>query len=192
MPEDEAAEMVFNYSRFFEVPVTEETAYLIIALTEGSPFYISSIFRSDCEDKDLTTVDGLARTMEFETLSDHGIIKGTWMEYVITALSKVNDRNARKIVLHLCKNKDRELTRKEILDDLKLDIIDEKLEKILEGLAKWDIIEQGQTNFDYRGVQDNIFDKVYRGVYQDEVEHFEVSQIEREYRNFFEEEVKGL
>ncbi|MCP4149199.1 MAG: hypothetical protein GY757_15740, partial [bacterium] len=189
---DEAAEMVFNYSRFFEVLVTEETAYLIIALTEGSPFYISSIFRSDCEDKDLTTVDGLIRTMEFETLSDHGIIKGTWMEYVITALSKVNDRNARKIVLHLCKNKDRELTRKEILDDLKLDIIDEKLEKILEGLAKWDIIEQGQTNFDYRGVQDNIFDKVYRGVYQDEVEHFEVSQIEREYRNFFEEEVKGL
>ena len=62
MPEDEAVEMVFNYSRFFDVPITEENAYLIAGLSEGSPFYISSIIRSDYQDKDLTTVDGLART----------------------------------------------------------------------------------------------------------------------------------
>ena len=38
MPEDEAVEMVFNYSRFFDVPVTGENAYLIAKLSEGSPF----------------------------------------------------------------------------------------------------------------------------------------------------------
>ncbi|MCP4156757.1 MAG: hypothetical protein GY757_54085, partial [bacterium] len=63
MPPDEAAEMVFKYSRFFNVPVTGETAYLIAGLSEGSPFYIGSIMRSECEAKDLASIDGLTRTM---------------------------------------------------------------------------------------------------------------------------------
>ena len=186
MPEDEAVEMVFNYSRFFDVPVTEESAYLIAQLSKGSPFYISSIIRSDYKDKDLTTVDGLTRTLEFETLDDHGVIKSTWMEYVKTAFSKVNDRNAKKIVLHLCKHKSRELTRKELMDDLNLDITDEKLEEKMDALVKADIINQGKTNFDYRCVQDNIFDKVFRGVYQKEIEHFDADQIKKEYSQSFE------
>ncbi len=186
MPEDEAVEMVFKYSRFFDVPITEENAYLIAQLSEGSPFYIGSIIRSDYKDKDLTTVDGLTRTLEFETLDDHGSIRSTWMEYVKTAFSKVNDRNAKKIVLHLCKHKGREMTRKELLDDLKLDMSDEVLEEKLEAMVRTDIINQGQTNFDYRCVGDNIFDKVFRGVYQKEIEHFEVGEIKKEYSQSFE------
>ncbi|MCP5102826.1 MAG: hypothetical protein GY950_05590, partial [bacterium] len=68
MPEDEAIEMVFKYSYSFEVPVTGETAYLIAGLTEGSPFYISALIRSDYKEKNLTTMEGLAETLEFETL----------------------------------------------------------------------------------------------------------------------------
>jgi len=41
MPENEATEMLFNYSRFFGVPVTEETAYLLLNLTEGTSLKIS-------------------------------------------------------------------------------------------------------------------------------------------------------
>ncbi|MGD2088064.1 MAG: hypothetical protein PVH61_17930 [Candidatus Aminicenantes bacterium] len=186
MPEDEAAEMVFNYSRFFDVPVTGENAYLIAKFSEGSPFYISSIMRSDYKDKNLTTVDGLTRTLEFETLDDHGSIRSTWMEYVKTAFSKVNDRNAKKIVLHLCKHKGREMTRKELLDDLNLDISDEKMEEKMDALVKSDIIGQGVSNFRYHAVADNIFDKVFRGVYQDEIENFDVGQIKKEYTQSFE------
>jgi hypothetical protein len=186
MPEHEAVEMVFKYSRFFDVPVTEETAYLIAHFSEGSPFYISSIIRSEYEDKDLTTVDGLTRTFEFETLDDHGTIKFTWMEYVKTAFSKVNDRNAKKIVLHLCKHKGEEMTRKDLMDTLRLDMTDELLEEKLDALVKSDIIEQGVSNFRYHAVADNIFDKVFRGVYQDEIEYFEVGQIKKEYEQSFE------
>ncbi len=75
MPEDEAVEMVYKYSRFFEVPITEETAYLIIQISEGSPFYTSSILRSRCKHKNLTTVQGLTDTLEFETLDNRGNIK---------------------------------------------------------------------------------------------------------------------
>jgi hypothetical protein len=54
MPKDEAVEMVYKYSQFFDVPVTEETVYLIAEVSEGSPFYISSIMRSGFGAKDIS------------------------------------------------------------------------------------------------------------------------------------------
>lgn len=185
MPENEAVEMVYKYSNFFDVPVTEETAYLLVKLAEGSPFYISSIIRSSFKNKDLTTAKGLTDTLEFETLNERGAIKSTWMEYVTTAFPQINDQNAKKIVLHLCKHRNRELTRKEILEDLKLDMTDEELEKKLKALVKSDIINQGQTNFDYQGVRDNIFDKVFRSVYEKEIREFDVKVIGKEYKEAF-------
>ena len=186
MPENEAIEMLYKYSTFFEVPVTEETAYLLVSLTEGSPFYISAVLRSDCPGKDLTTLDGLTRTLEFETLDDEGIVKSTWMEYISRSFPQINDRNAKNIVLHLSKHRDRELTRQDILDELKLDLTDSELEKKLKALVMSDIISQGQTNYDYRGVGDNIFDKVFRGVYEKEIREFDLRILGKEYRGAFE------
>ncbi|MCP4154146.1 MAG: hypothetical protein GY757_40850 [bacterium] len=190
MPEDEAIEMVYKYSRFFEVPVTEETAFLLSALSEGSPFYLSAVIRSGYPDKNLTTLDGLTRTLEFETLDEEGTIKSTWMEYVSSAFPQINARNAKHIVLHLCKHRDRELTREELLKDLKLDMSDAELEKKLKALVKADIITQGSSNFRYHGVKDNIFDKVFRGVYEEEIQEFDVRQIRQEYNREFEKQRK--
>jgi hypothetical protein len=187
MPEEDAYEVIFNYSRFFEVPVTEETAYLMATLAEGSPFYISSIIRSRIRNKDLTTLEGLTDTLEFETLDNRGIIKSTWMEYVNRAFPRINDQNAKNIVLHLCQNRHRELTRQDILNDLKLDMTDQDLEKKLKALVKADIISQGSSNFRYQGVNDNIFDKVFRGVYEEEIREFDIRQIRKEYRDDIEE-----
>lgn len=186
MPPDEAVEMIFKYSGFFEVPVTEESAYLIAQLSEGNPFYISAIIRSQYRDKDLTTTEGLTRALEFETLEDSGDIKFTWMEYLANAFSRVNDKNAKNIVLYLSKNKDREVPRKELMEKLQLGMTDAELEAKLKALVRADIIKQGRTNFDYRGVQDNIFGKVFRGVYQKEIEHFEPGLIKEEYKQSFE------
>ncbi|MCP5053125.1 MAG: hypothetical protein GY940_38515 [bacterium] len=108
------------------------------------------------------------------------------MEYVKTAFAKVNDRNAKKIVLHLCKNRDRELTRLELLKDLKRDMTDEELELTPEALVKADIITQGISHFRYQGVKDNIFDKVFRGVYEEEIHHFDLRVIKKEYGEGFE------
>lgn len=181
MPENEATETLYNYSRFFEVPVTDETAYLLVGLTEGNPFYISAVIRSGHPDKNLTSLDGLSRTLEFETLDDEGIIKLSWMEYISRAFPQINDRQAKNIVLHLSKHRDREFTRKELLEELKLEMTDGELEIKLKALVKADVINQGQTNFDYQGVKDNIFDKVFRGVYQKEIQHFDVGEIKKEY-----------
>jgi len=186
MPEDEAIEMVYKYSRFFEVPISEETAYLIDKISAGSPFYMSSILRSRYKHKNLTTIQGLTDTLEYETLDRRGNIKSTWMEYVASAFKKVNGKNAKAIVLYLCRYRDREITRAELLEKLSLDIDDTALEKRLKALVRADIIDQGSTDFRYRGINDNIFDKVFRGVYQEEIEKFDIEIIGKEYRAQFE------
>jgi hypothetical protein len=107
------------------------------------------------------------------------------MEYVASALPRINDRNGKNIVLYLCKHRDREVTRKELLDELKLDMSDSELEAKLKALVKSDIISQGVSNFRYRGVKDNIFDKVFRGVYEEEIREFDAREIGREYRREF-------
>jgi hypothetical protein len=187
MTEDEAVETVFKYSRLFQVPVTDETAYLLVQIAEYSPFYISCIVRSACPGKDLETMEGLTRTLEFETLDNRGIIKATWMEYVAHAFPQINERNAKNIVLHLSKYRDREFTREDIIRELKLEMSDGELELKLKALVKSDIIMQGRTNYDYQGVKDNIFDKVFRGVYEKEIREFDVRVIKKEYSEEFKE-----
>lgn len=182
MPKEEAVETVYNYSLAEEIPVTQETANLIADISEGNPFYITAMIRSACPGKDLTTPEGVLKTLEFETLDKRAVIRDMWMEYILYAFSEVNERNAKNIVLYLCKNRDREMTRAEILKDLNLNMTDSELEKKLRSLVNADIIEQGQTNFDYRAVGDNIFDKVFRGFYQKEIEGFDPEEIRNEYK----------
>ncbi len=136
MVAEEAVEMVFKYSGFFDVPVTEETAYLISQIAEGSPFYISAIIRSNYRKKNLTTVQGLTETLEFEIFDNEGTIKTTWMEYVSFAFSEVNQINAKRIVLYLCQHRNHEVTRQELAEKLALDMTDAELEKKLKALIK--------------------------------------------------------
>ncbi|MCP4149975.1 MAG: hypothetical protein GY757_19670, partial [bacterium] len=71
-----------------------------------------------------------------------------------------------------------------------LDMTDAQLEKILIALVKADIISQGTSNFHYRGVSDNIFDKVFRGVYEAEIRGFDVRTIKKEYAEELEKQKK--
>ena len=45
---------------------------------------------------------------------------------------------------------------------------------------------QGRSNFYYRGVQDNIFDKVFRGIYADDIQALDVTAIHNEYKALYE------
>jgi hypothetical protein len=186
LPEDEAVEMCFKYSQLLDIPITEETAYLVVQLSEGNPFYISSLFHSMQPEKDLTTREGLLNTLNFETLDNKGIIKGTWLEYISSTFARVNERNAKNIVLYLSKNRHTQVSRKELLEKLKLNMTDFELEQKLQALVKSDIINQGKSNFYYQGVTDNIFDKVFRGIYADDIEEFDEKEIIHDYQTLFE------
>jgi hypothetical protein len=89
-------------------------------------------------------------------------------------------------VLHLSKHRDREWTRDELRGALYLEMPDGDLEKKLNALVKADIINKGRSYYCYRGVNDNIFDKVFRGVYDEEIRKFGAQVIRKEYN----EEVK--
>jgi len=180
MPKNEAIEMALNYAEIEQIPITYETAFVMADLTEGNPFYISSLFQSDYPDKDFSTENGILDVLDFETLDKRGGIRGTWMEYIHSATDRINDTNGKKIILYICKQK--EATRDEIKNDLNLSMTDRELEKRLKAFVKADIIEQGTSNFIYYAVADNIFDKVFRGVYQEEIDGFTPEKIKDEYR----------
>lgn len=182
MPEEEAVAMILKYSNLEDVPMAEKTVTLMAGLTEGNPFYIGSLFRSKYPGKDFTTEKGLLETLEFETLDKEGTVRGTWMEYALYAMDESNGINAKRIVLYLSKFRKREVSRDELKQELNLEMNDSELEKKLKILVKSDIIEQGRSNFYYQGVQDNIFDKVFRGVYADEIETFDPKDLKNEYK----------
>ena len=191
LPQDEAVEMVFKYSQLEDVPVTEETAYLIAQLSEGNPFYISALFRSRFEEKDLATEEGLLKTLEFETLNDRGNIRGTWMEYIRSAFPRINDQYAKDIVLYLCQHKDRTVPRRELLDKLGLPMTNGELAQKMQMLISADIVNRGGSSVRYQAVQDNIFDKVFRGEFGGDIETFDPRQITHEYKKLFEKSQKN-
>ncbi|KPA18468.1 ATPase domain protein, prokaryote domain protein [Candidatus Magnetomorum sp. HK-1] len=188
MPDHEAAETIFKYSDLLDIPISNEIAQLMIDITGGNPCYISALFYSNYPKKDFTHEDGLRETLEFEILNDGGEIKTRWMEYLLYAFHTVNGTDhglSKKIVLYLCKNKDREVTRDEIKKVFKLEIPDNDLEKKMTALVESDIINRGSSYSEFQGIGDHIFDKVFRGVYQKEIEAFDPKEITNEYKELF-------
>ncbi|MCP4751962.1 MAG: hypothetical protein GY866_13795 [Proteobacteria bacterium] len=68
-----------------------------------------------------------------------------------------------------------------------MNISEDELETKLKALVMADIVEQGTSDYRYRGVRDNVFDKVFRGVYQEEIQVFEPEEIYNEYKALFEQ-----
>ena len=64
MPEGEAIELVRNYARLYEAPITDDVAYAMATLCEGNPFYVSAVFDSDVHERDLMTRDGLLKILD--------------------------------------------------------------------------------------------------------------------------------
>jgi hypothetical protein len=79
------------------------------------------------------------------------------------------------------------VSRQELIDTLGLtDMPEVELENKLRALVKSDVINQGSSLFFYQGVQDNIFDKVFRGVYADDIQMFDATAITNEYKALYE------
>ncbi len=185
LPEDESVEMIYKYSFTDKVAVTEETVWLIAQLTEGNPFYISALFRSEYPEKDLTTWEGVRKTFEYETLNLDASINTTWMEYLDSAFSRINDVYAKDMVLYLSKNRHAYVSRRELKKLLGIDMTDVELEKKFRALHRADIIEESYGR--YKGVQDNVFDKVFRRSYSDDIDKFVNEEAPVEYRALFED-----
>ncbi|MCP4403059.1 MAG: hypothetical protein GY801_37855 [bacterium] len=191
MPEDETLEMIYRYDQVFEIPVAEHVAFAMAKICEGNPFYLSSLFESLSPDKDFTNRDGFLRTLAYETLDERGGIRTVWLEYISKIFDRVNQRHAKNIVLYLNRHRDRQVSRQELIDRLGLaDMPEIELEKKLRALVKSDVIDRGSSLFFYQGVQDNIFDKVFRGIYADDIQAFDFVTSSNEYKALYEKSQK--
>jgi hypothetical protein len=185
MPRSEAIEMVFNYSEVLKIPISYESACIMADITEGNPFYISALFYSEYQTKDFSSEQGVLDVLDFETLDKRGDIRETWLEYILSSIDRINDTNGKKIILYLCKHKDKMIPRNQIETALNLKMKNGELEKRLKAFVKSDIIEQGTSDFRYQAVSDNIFEKVFRGIYQEEIDGFDPKEIRNEYQQLY-------
>jgi len=174
-----------NEPEIFKIPISYESACIMAELTEGNPFYISALFYSEYQEKDFSNEQGILDVLDFETLNKRGDIRETWLEYILSSIDRINDTNGKKIILYLCKHKEKMIPRDQIEKELNLGMKNGELEKRLKAFVKSDIIEQGTSDFRYQAVSDNIFEKVFRGVYQEEIDGFDPKEIRNEYQQLY-------
>jgi hypothetical protein len=185
LPEEEAVEAVYNYSRHQNVPVTAETAAYMAKASDGDPFYISRFFNTGHTPKDLTSIDCINDIIFYETraeVGENGYITDMWMDYLKDAIKRINDVNGKKIILYLVKYNGEDRTRKEIMEDLELDMTEEELGQKLESFIQADIISYGRTLYDYRGLGDRYFNIIFQSLYQKEIDGFDLDEIRAEHR----------
>jgi hypothetical protein len=182
LDDDEALQAVYNYATIFQVAITGETAPYVAEVCDNDPFYIASTIRNLPEEKDLTTREGVRDALTLEITLGKGDIARMWNEYLLAAFPRINGAAARSIVLYLARHEPQERTRKQIREDLGLDIPDDQLEVKLHQLVKADILARGASNFHFRGLGDRIFAMVFRRIYGAEIEELEVEEIEDEFK----------
>jgi hypothetical protein len=101
LSDEEALEAVYNYARVYRVAITDETAPYVAEVCANDPFYIAATIGNRSDEKDLTTLEGVRDALALETAAGKGEIARVWNEYLWSAFDRVNDVNARKIVLYL-------------------------------------------------------------------------------------------
>jgi len=166
----EGMEAVYRYAEYNGKVVSDEAAFIINLITQGDPFYIASLFRSDWEEQDFLSVEGAIKTLAYEIRNHDGELFGTWSEYIYSTLKTVNDQYAKQILLFLSKQRHKECTRIEISNSIGNALSERQLEEKLRALEYGDLItKRSLSNFRYSGIPDNILDLIFRDLYQEDI-----------------------
>ncbi|MDJ0842364.1 MAG: hypothetical protein QNK37_38030 [Acidobacteriota bacterium] len=180
LTEEEALTAVFNYARVYGQDVTDESAAWMAEACGRDPYTIAAMFESSFEPKDLTTARGISRVLDYETSVESGDIAQMWLEYLATVIERTNDINTKRIVLYLAGYKGEERNRKQIAEDLNLEMSDQDLDRMLKKLVAGDIIARGATNWTYRGLGDPIFDMVFRKIFEPEIQQVGIDAVRKD------------
>ncbi len=181
LTDEEALATVYNYASLMNIPITDETAPYIAEVAGNDPFYISQIIRTDMKGLDLTSKAGVCASLQFETTLGDGFTANMWWEYIQDAFGRVNEKNAKKIVLYLAKYGNEERTRVQIKDDLKLELSDKELETRLYTLYMADLIARGSSYFRFKGLGDHVFAAVFRKIYGEEIDRVDPQTIREDF-----------
>jgi hypothetical protein len=133
---EEGLAAVYQYAEFYNEPITNETAVQINELCLSDPFFISCVIQSEYDDKELMTSEGVINTVHYEISDRNSEMSKTWNEYLQLTLQRVNDRNAKNILLFLSEHADRDWMPSELKKELSLDLEINQIQKKLEILSE--------------------------------------------------------
>ncbi len=172
LPEEEGLQAVYQYAEFYDEPITNDTAMQINHLCSSDPFFIACVIQSDYEDKDLTTKDGVVNTINYEVSDKDAEMFRTWGEYIDSAVKRINDTNAKDILLWMSKHADREWTPKGLKEKLTLELSPTQIHERLELLAETDVIQRGVSDIRYSGLQDGTMNLILRNRFEEEIKTY--------------------
>jgi len=185
LPQEEAVAAIYKYAHIFKRDISSQAASYLAELCHYDPYYISLMFKSPYPDRGPLTRELARKILNYETRLEGGEITKMWGDYIHSAIERVNDRHAKKIILYLAKHSDREFTRDQLRQNLKLELDDRELELKMEKLVKSDILAQGSTMFRYKGLGDPIFELVFRRLYEEEIDGVDPTTMEAEFEQRF-------
>ncbi|MCP4104220.1 MAG: hypothetical protein GY749_01570, partial [Desulfobacteraceae bacterium] len=169
---EEGLQAVYRYAEAHNTPVTNESAEQISRLCMSDPFFISCVILSSFKGKDLTTPEGVAEAVNYEITDEGSEMSMTWGEYIELTLKKVNDRDAKDMLLFLSRHNDRDWTHRELKDRLGLKISEKVIREKLEIMRKADIIGRGAGDIRYRGLRDGTLNLILRHRFEEEIKNY--------------------
>ncbi|ETR68962.1 MAG: hypothetical protein OMM_04249 [Candidatus Magnetoglobus multicellularis str. Araruama] len=171
---EEGMTAVYQYANYNQIELSYPLAIVINILAQSNPYYISSILETEWSERDFTSFSGIINTFAYEIIDRRSELHKTWIEYISSTLSKVNEKYAKKILLTLSKEREKEFARDEILDLIGWSEDQEAvLEKKLSQLIYGDLITQGRSAYHYKGIADDVLYLIFYHKYNFEIYHQE-------------------
>jgi len=171
---DEGMMAVYKYAEAHQIELSEQNAIAINTLTQSNPYYISTLFETEWSASDFKSLSGIVKTFANEIIDKNSELHKTWLEYINNTLKEVNDKFAKKILLMLSKDRDKEYARDEILRELGWsEDQDAELAKKLSTLIYGDLVSEGRSAYHYKGIADNVLYLIFYHKYQYEIYHQE-------------------
>ena len=98
----------------------------------------------------------------------------TWGEYINDTVKRINDVNAKNILLFMSKNNEREWTPKELKEKLNLDMSIKEIHDKLDIMFQADLITDGISDIRYRGLSDGTLSLILKNRFEEEISSFKV------------------
>jgi len=168
LTKDEGLHAVYNYAEHYHKPITNQTAEQINMLCMSDPFFIYCVIKN-CKKNMLLSSDGVIDAVHTELTGRHSRMSGTWAEYINKTVIKINDIYAKDILLHMCKHNNQTWTPEELKRALNIDLSPKEIHKRLENMLDADLIEDGGSDIDYKGLTDGTLYLVLRHRFEKEI-----------------------
>ena len=181
LTQEAGLEAVYRYAEVYEEPITNETAIQINELCMADPFFISCVLQSQFEKRDLTQSTGVIETVNYELADRLSEMSLTWGEYIDSTLKRVNDRNAKSLLLFLNKYNQQYWTARELKEKLQLDLEVNDIQSRLLTLVESDLLTRGSSDIQFRGLQDGTLNLILRNRFEQEINDF-VPDIKQEFQ----------